>query len=267
MAYYYLKLHHEILHDPKMGLLSDHLYRRVIELFLMASERPERDGYLPQLEVMAWTLHVDKDELLFDLMEIEKQTGIVVAYEGGAWLVTNFIKRQASTDPTAPERMKRYRERNENATDNKNVTRNVTRTDDEMLRVELRVKNLEGDREGDLKKAAAATFPGLPAESDLLQYWVMTTGMMTFPGGSYTSDLNRLAAIYSTQRGAIVEYLRPFWAEWCKRGYNKSNTAWLDWAVAGQIPERKTEPRNNGNSKSADTIARLQAMKKDDQHN
>lgn len=274
MAYYYLKLYHDTLHDPKMGMLSDHLYRRVIEIFLMASERPERDGYLPTLDVMAWELHVDKDELEFDLMQIEKQTGIVVAYPGGVWFVTNFVKRQASTDPTAAERMKRYRERNESVTHNEDVTRNVTVTDDEKLRVELIVKNKNLDidieenkiKAADAATAAASFSPSIPDANLLLQHYTMTTGMVALPSGSYKQDMSRLDALYRVHRGALTEYLRPFWTEWINRKYNKTNTAWLDWAIANQIPERKTEPRNNGNSKSADTLARLQAMK-NDKHN
>lgn len=37
-AKYWIKLYHEILHDPKMGRLPDNLWRRCIELFLLAGE-------------------------------------------------------------------------------------------------------------------------------------------------------------------------------------------------------------------------------------
>jgi hypothetical protein len=43
---FWIKLYLEILDDPKMGALSDRLYRRAIEMFLMAGEL-ENKGYLP----------------------------------------------------------------------------------------------------------------------------------------------------------------------------------------------------------------------------
>lgn len=42
-----------------------------------------------------------------------------------------------------------------------------------------------------------------------------------------------------------AEYLRPFWLEWSKRGYNPSGLAWLtDWAVSGNMPgNQKQSPK------------------------
>jgi DnaD/phage-associated family protein len=92
---YWIKLYHEMLHDPKMGRMSDHLYRRTIELFLMAGEQGE-DGKLPDLEGMAWTLRADPEELETDLVELQR-VGILSAIDG-TWYVTNFVKRQEPMD-------------------------------------------------------------------------------------------------------------------------------------------------------------------------
>lgn len=143
MPYYYMKLHHDFLHDPKIGMLSDHLFRRVIEFFIMASEQPERDGYLPSIDVMCWLLQTSADDLSKDLADVSR-TGIV-KQDDGRWYVTNFVKRQASEDPTAADRMKRYRERNKSVTGRRNVTRNVTDDVTSQLRVESIVKNLDID--------------------------------------------------------------------------------------------------------------------------
>ena len=37
-AKFWIKLYHEILDDPKMGRMPDRLWRRTIELFLLAGE-------------------------------------------------------------------------------------------------------------------------------------------------------------------------------------------------------------------------------------
>jgi hypothetical protein len=42
----------EILDDPKMGCLPNHLWRRAVELFLLAG-REGNDGALPPIEEMA----------------------------------------------------------------------------------------------------------------------------------------------------------------------------------------------------------------------
>lgn len=103
---YWLKLYHETLDDPKMGRLSDRLYRRTMELFLLAGDT-DKDGYLPPLADIAWRLRIPEDALLKDLRGLA-EVGIVAEYESG-WLVVNFAKRQAPV-PGA-ERTARFRER------------------------------------------------------------------------------------------------------------------------------------------------------------
>jgi hypothetical protein len=103
---YWIKLYHEALHDPKMCRLSDRLYRRAIELFLMAGETA-KDGILPPVADIAWSLRVNEEILETELYELQK-VGILSQVDG-EWLVTNFAKRQAKISDE--ERAKQYRER------------------------------------------------------------------------------------------------------------------------------------------------------------
>jgi len=105
-AKYWLKLYHESLHDFKMHSLTDRLYRRVIECFLMAGEKDE-EGFLPPLEEMAFILRTSADELLDELIQLEA-TGILTS-TGEDWLVTNFAERQSAVSNA--ERSRRWRER------------------------------------------------------------------------------------------------------------------------------------------------------------
>jgi hypothetical protein len=59
---YWIKLYHEILDDPKMGRLSDALFRRTIELFLIAGDL-NLQGLLPSPADIAWRLRVPEGEL------------------------------------------------------------------------------------------------------------------------------------------------------------------------------------------------------------
>ena len=90
---YWIKLYHEILDDPKMGRLPDALFRRAIELFLIAGENG-CDGGLPALADMAWRLRADEIDLMAQMEDLEALNILSRDAQGG-WRVTHFAKRQA----------------------------------------------------------------------------------------------------------------------------------------------------------------------------
>ena len=103
-ANYWLKLYHEILDDRKMAILSDRIWRRAIECFLLAGEKDE-EGILPSLEDMAWRMRMESEMLETDLVELAK-IGVISQIDGN-WIVTNFEKRQRAM--TSTERTRRSR--------------------------------------------------------------------------------------------------------------------------------------------------------------
>ncbi len=103
---YWIKLYIEVLDDSKMATLPDRLWRRVIELFMLAG-RYYKNGELPDTNELAWVLRVPMDELDLDLKQIQ-QTGIIDRIENG-WMVVKFAKRQAKM--TDAEKMKLHRDR------------------------------------------------------------------------------------------------------------------------------------------------------------
>ena len=104
---YWIKLYHEILDDRKMGRMPDNLWRRAIELFLMAGELDE-DGLLPPIDEIAWRLHQSECILESELEELESRN-ILRRLEDNVWLIVNFSKRQARA--SSSERQRRYRQR------------------------------------------------------------------------------------------------------------------------------------------------------------
>ena len=99
---YWMKLWFDILRDPKMGMLPDRLWRRVIELFLLAGQQGE-EGLLPNTSEIAWQLNKSEKAIITDLENIRK-TGIVDINVNGVWYVTNFnvlqsgdLKREAGS--------------------------------------------------------------------------------------------------------------------------------------------------------------------------
>jgi len=103
---YWIKLYHEILDDPKMGRLSDSLFRRTIELFLIAGDY-DREGELPPPVDIAWRLRVPEGELEPRLQAL-RAVGILSLEPDGQWIVAHFKQRQ-SAEPTAL-RSRHYRE-------------------------------------------------------------------------------------------------------------------------------------------------------------
>lgn len=107
MADYWIKMYHEILDDPKLATMPDRLWRRTMEIFLLAGKLSrDKSGYLPETNQLAWMLRMSSDDLLMDLKQLES-AGILKRVEDG-WLVVNFEKRQAAT--TSTERSRYFRQ-------------------------------------------------------------------------------------------------------------------------------------------------------------
>lgn len=117
MAYTWAKVYIEIVDDHKMGNLPDCLWRRVIELILLAKKN-DKDGFLPGMIEMSWALRMSSEQLEADLEKLS-HIGIVEIKDGG-WYLTNFVKRQAA-EPVV-ERVRNFRKRNEKPICNDDVT-------------------------------------------------------------------------------------------------------------------------------------------------
>src|SRR3990167_2331293 len=89
----WIKLYTEILSDPKMGQMTDGLWRRTMELFLLAG-KSGNGGYLPSLQDIAWMLRIDTEQLSREIQEL-KELVILSEDEDGLY-VTNFIARQGA---------------------------------------------------------------------------------------------------------------------------------------------------------------------------
>jgi hypothetical protein len=168
---YWIKLYHEILDDPKMGRMPDRLWRRTIELFLIAGEQDE-DGTLPKLGDVAYRLRLSDDELESDLKQLQDLN--IVHQEGDSWTVTRFAERQAPVSDA--ERMRRYRERQRKEeyygddTDTNSVTTPVTN------RSQIRLDKNRLDKSRTLLKAFCdITGLNLPVNTSTYANWLTET--------------------------------------------------------------------------------------------
>ncbi|NIV31589.1 MAG: hypothetical protein GWN58_19515 [Anaerolineae bacterium] len=126
-SYYWIKMYHEVLHDPKMGRLSDHLWRRFFELCLIAGEA-DNEGWLPPVGDMAWTLRTTPGDLETDLLLLLEYQ--LVTQDGdGVWFVTKFADRQAPLSDAERKRRQRERDKKVSYYGHAPVTPDVTNCD------------------------------------------------------------------------------------------------------------------------------------------
>lgn len=255
---YWLKLYLEILDDPKMGRMSDTLWRRTVELFLLAAKTGE-DGSLPPIADMAWALRITESDML-DALEQLATLGVVFEDESG-WMVTHFAERQDAD--THAERQMRYKETrraspkpspkpvtNSHTDGDATVTQPVTnsQTEEEKSRVEKsRVEESRVEAESPAA-TAALNFSADPACERIFQE---VTGWVSFPIGERDNAIDAVRLVLARQGSdrAAAEYLRPFFAAARKRYPHTTKLFWLtDWALSGQIPDdtRARSPAGGG---------------------
>lgn len=167
----WIKLYTEVLHDPKMGRLTDRQYRTCINLFLLAGQI-DQDGALPQLDDIAYHLRTDTASLSADAMALAA-VGILTQ-EGDDWTVTRFAERQARNQSETPEQVKRrvteYRQRKAQACNGDVTACNVSVTacnDIEEKREEK--KREEGERE-DVTPHVTADVTAQPAQPTPIEH-------------------------------------------------------------------------------------------------
>ncbi|MEO6566717.1 MAG: DnaD domain protein [Casimicrobiaceae bacterium] len=173
----WIKLYIEILDDPKMGRIPDWLWKRAVELFLLAGENGN-DGLLQPVEDMAWRLRTSAEKLTESLQALS-QVGVVHETPEG-WTVTNFEKRQYSE---SYERVKRFRNAKSNAKSNADGNANVLSTSSSNSSSDSLAVEGEGVGEGEIFKAYESNIgmltpkiaDGLKADiDDYSPMWVMT---------------------------------------------------------------------------------------------
>lgn len=241
---YWIKLYHEILDDPKMGTLPDRLYRRVIELFLLAGKFGD-EGNLPDEMQISWILRIPADDLLLDLQQIES-TGIIERTTEG-WRVVNFAARQAPVPDAERKQRQRDREKSEQYHGtvtqlSRNVTQN-TDTDKKPDTDQEREAEAETDAQARISAAAAAK-PNI--------YKV------------YEREIGGLTPIISDQLREIERDYPPGWFEMAVReaaNHNARSIAYImavlkAWKANG-LPSVETRGNGPGSTRAGKSTVRV----------
>lgn len=152
----WFRLYDEMLDDPKMQRLPPATFKAVINLWCIASKN---GGKLPEFEDIAFGLRMER-EAVVGLLDELVAAGLLDHDDEGL-RPHNWDKRQFKsdvTDPTAADRMKRYRNAHRNAHRNETVTVTPPRTDTESEQIQ---------KEKDIGRSQA-TRP--PSDSDFEEF-------------------------------------------------------------------------------------------------
>ena len=259
---FWIKLYIGMLDDPRMARLPNHLWRRAVELFLLAG-RQGNDGALPPVEEMAWILRLSDKKVLEDLHRLA-EVGVVYLTEPMKWMVTDFAKWQTAIP--VDERVRQFRGRNGGAAyghdvtndGTNNVTKDVTKRykrcnegeeDPSTSTSTSSSESLNDSISESFKEPAKIDFPSSPAEAlahpDLQVFAQVTGGRI--PGMAQYQTvievIRLLRARAQLGEAELQETLAPYWLAWSGRKrrdgrpYDPANLTWLtEWALNGSIP-------------------------------
>lgn len=103
-----IKLRPDILDNPKFGRLPDNLWRRTIELYLVAAMEND-GGRLPEFDKIAWLLRIEFDHLVNQVACLKKAGILYEDQDKKTLRIRGYNRVQAVKNST--ERVRRYRER------------------------------------------------------------------------------------------------------------------------------------------------------------
>jgi hypothetical protein len=223
-----------------MGLLQDNLWRRVIEMILLA-KKFDKGGFLPGMMEMAWILRTSTEQLEADLSELAKLN--ITELRDGNWFLVHFAERQAPESNA--ERAKSYRKRNVTQDRHESVTNR-----DIDLRPDL--------RQDKTKTVGAKPAPAKPRKPRASKKQSdERTATAAIQACYKTAKRFPPIELYDKLIGVLgntpeVEKLAACRAQWLERGYNPNAWTWAtEWYTSG-IPSR------NGNA--PDKFAQAERM-------
>ena len=149
MAKTWIKLYTEILSDPKMGRMSDKLFRRTIELFLLAGKE-DGDGVLPSVDDIAWSLHSNPKDIQTTLDQLVSLK--IVELKSETYVIANFAERQNS-DLTRSEINRRYYENSKlRKSENQTEIQMSVRPDSDVAKSEIQTLEEEVEEEVEVEE-------------------------------------------------------------------------------------------------------------------
>ena len=238
----WIKLHTEILTDPKMGRMSDKLFRRTIELFLLAG-REDADGALPSVQDIAWHLRASEKEIRSQLEELAALGVIEVSDD--AFTVAHFVERQNS-DLTRSEINRRYYEKSKQAKSEIQTEQSLNvRPDSDLTSSEIQTLDIDIDIEEDKEEEeelresvkTASVKQQKPAPSPKRPYGNYRHVLLT------DEEYARLAERFPKDAALLIQKLDNYLENNRKKHYDNHYLTILTWARKDAEQAPKPERR------------------------
>ena len=233
----WIRLYHEVIIDDKMGLLSDHLWRRAVEC-MVAAGAEGRGGYLPETKALARKLATTEADLEHDLIELAAPGVKILEKRPDGWYVVNHIKRQQAKDATGAARQERYRKAQQEKHD---ALRNALR--DGVTDASHNTPRREEVKEE--KESKKRTRPPKPAKEP--DATLTAASVVVYREECHlTPNEEQRKLILATVTDP--ERWRSVLKDWAGHGWNMRN-------VAGQLDmynKSNGKPARNGNGRHAD---------------
>ena len=208
---YWIKLHHELLNDPRMGRLSDSQFRLAINLMLLAGDY-EQGGLLPVLEDVRWRLR-EPEHFEADLAALVR-CGVLTEEDDGSLYVSQFAERQGamSAEERSQLRQKRVQKADDQAhekcTKSARIVQQTARKSHESGIDKDKDKEVEKEKDEDEDADADARYTrtaractrtrgsGINPEDPLVKCFLEQSGLPLYSGGKqkWASALQRLKA-------------------------------------------------------------------------
>lgn len=129
------------------------------------------------------------------------------------------------------------------------------KSEEEVTRATSKTKttNNISNSEPELEGINQYTREEVSEERELVTIYMNVTGNMGLPvkSGDRIALIESLRDIHANKNSHTTEYLRPFFKAWCDRSYSKTNIGWLDWAMAGEVKDKKDKKDSPMQEKSA----------------
>lgn len=225
-----------------MGRLPDRVWRRCIELFLMAGKLDE-GGALPNIKDICWILRIDQATLEEDF-RILASAGIIIIKDDNAF-VTHFAERQDRD--TGAERIEHYRERQRESNpivtkSYKDVTVSLPKPVQE-LDIDIDIDKTRIDIEQDTEEkpeqnSVVVVGSSVVLESDVYQ--------------AYESNIGKLTQFISDDLGMLID---DYTAEWVQSAIkiavenNHRNIKYIKGILKNWQARGRDAPKSSGNGK------------------
>jgi hypothetical protein len=100
------------------------------------------------------------------------------------------------------------------------------------------------DSDPELEGITPFTLDEAIEERELVKIYMNVTGNMGLPVKAVDRRalIDSLREIHANKNSHTADYLRPFYKAWCERQYSRMGIGWLDWAMSGEVKDKKDSP-------------------------